>query len=581
MSDQEHLDQLRHSCAHLLAAAVGELWPSAKRTIGPAIEQGFYYDFDFGDIKIIEEDLPKIEAKMHTLLPTWTEFRREEVTTDQAKETFARNEYKLELINEFSGEGKTLTFYHSGAFMDLCRGGHSEHPSEELKHFKLLSLAGAYWRGDEHNKMLTRIYGTCFPSKEELDAHLTQLEEAKKRDHRKLGKQLGLFTFSNLVGPGLPLFTAKGTELRRLLGDFVWSLMKPHGYERVWIPHLAKADLYRTSGHWDKFQDDIFHVSSKKTDEQFVLKPMNCPHHTQIFASEPRSYRDMPIRLSEVTTVYRDENTGQLQGLSRVRSITQDDAHVFCTPEQIKEEALKMYEIIKKFYGAFEMPLSIRLSMHDPDDMEKYLGGPELWERSVGMLRELLGEMGVAYEDGVGEAAFYGPKIDFIARDAIGRKWQLATIQLDFVQPERFELEFTDIDGAKKRPVMIHRAISGSIERFTSVIIEHYEGAFPFWLAPVQIRLASVSEEVVPFARELRQQLLSADVRVELDDSNEKVGKKIRDAALMKVPWTIVIGKKEVEGGAFMVNVFGQEENVVIEPAELVAKALEASRFPV
>ncbi len=578
--NQEQLDHLRHSCAHLLAAAIGELWPQAKRTIGPAIENGFYYDFDFGEVKVTEEDFPKIEEKMRQLLPEWKEFRREEVDEVRAKEVFADNEYKRELIEEFSGEGKTLTLYHSGNYVDLCRGGHSEHPSEELKHFTLLSLAGAYWRGDENNKMLTRIYGTCFPTKEELDAYLIQVEEAKKRDHRKLGKQLGLFAFSPLVGPGLPLFTAKGTELRRLLGEFVWSLMKPHGYERVWIPHLAKADLYKTSGHWDKFSDDIFHVSSKKTDEQFVLKPMNCPHHTQIFASEPRSYRDLPIRLSEITTVYRDENTGQLQGLSRVRSITQDDAHIFCTLEQVKEEAMKIYEIIKKFYGAFGMPLSIRLSTHNPAEMEKYLGSSELWEDAVRTLRTLLEEIGRAYEEGVGEAAFYGPKIDFIARDAIGRQWQLATIQLDFNQPERFGLEYADADGSKKRPVMIHRAISGSIERFISVLIEHYEGAFPFWLAPVQIRLATVSEESLAYAHTLLAELVEVGIRVELDDSNEKVGKKIREAAMRKIPWTIVIGKKEVEGGNVSINVFGQEENLVIAQNELIEKARQASQFP-
>lgn len=578
--NQEQLDHLRHSCAHLLAAAVMELWPHAKRTIGPSIEDGFYFDFDFGDTKITEEDFPAIEQKMKELLPTWEGFRREEVSADQAKSAYAGNEYKIEMIDEFAGEGQTLTFYHSGDYFDLCRGGHSEDPKNDLQHFKLLSVAGAYWRGDEKNKMLTRIYGTCFPTKDELDAYLLQMEEAKKRDHRKLGKQLGLFTFSPLVGPGLPLFTAKGAELRRLLGEFVWSLMKPHGYERVWIPHLAKADLYKTSGHWDKFSDDIFHVSSKKTDEQFVLKPMNCPHHTQIFASEPRSYRDLPIRMSEITTVYRDENTGQLQGLSRVRSITQDDAHIFCTLEQVKDEAMKIYDIIKKFYGAFEMPLSIRLSTHNPAEMEKYLGSPELWQGAVGTLKSLLDEIGKEYEEGVGEAAFYGPKIDFIARDAIGRQWQLATIQLDFNQPQRFGLEYVDVDGSKKQPVMIHRAISGSIERFISVLIEHYEGAFPFWLAPVQLRLATVSEEFVPFAKKFLAQLVEANVRAEIDDSNEKVGKKIRAAAMMKVPWTIVIGKKEVEGSAFTVNVFGQEEDVVIEQNDLVRESLVSGRFP-
>ncbi len=576
----ESLDHLRHSCAHLLAAAVIELWPHTKRTIGPAIENGFYYDFDFGDVKMSETDFPVIEQKMRELLATWHEFRREEVTPEQARQVFSDNEYKRELIDEFSGEAQTLTLYHCGQYVDLCRGGHSEHPNDELKYFKLISLAGAYWRGDEKNKMLTRIYGTCFPTQAELDVYLAQLEVAKKRDHRKLGKQLGLFVFSPLVGSGLPLFTAKGAELRRVLGEFVWSLMKPFGYERVWIPHLAKADLYKISGHWDKFSDDIFHVSSKKSDESFVLKPMNCPHHAQLYASEPRSYRDLPIRMSEITTVYRDEHTGQLQGLSRVRSITQDDAHIFCTLEQVKDETSKIYEMIKKFYSAFDMPLSLRLSTHDPSQMEKVLGSSSLWEQAVGTLKSFLSEIGEAYEEGIGEAAFYGPKIDFIARDAIGRSWQLATVQLDFNQPERFELEYVDTDGSKKRPVMIHRAISGSLERFLSVLIEHYEGAFPFWLAPVQVRLATVSEEFVPFVNTLLSELKMADVRAEVDVSNEKVGKKIRDAAMMKVPWTIVIGKKEVERGAFTVNVFNQKENLIVEQKDFLLHVKEASKFP-
>ncbi len=577
---QEHLDHLRHSCAHLLAAAVLELYPSAKRTIGPAIENGFYYDFDFGSTVITDGDLPKIEQKMRELVKSWESFAREEVSADDAKKAYAGNEYKLELIEQFAGEGQSLTFYKSGTFSDLCRGGHSEHPKDEMKNFKLLSLAGAYWRGDEKNKMLTRIYGTAFPSKEELEAYLTMMEEAKKRDHRKLGKELGLFAFSPLVGPGLPMFTAKGAELRRLLGDFVWSLMKPYGYERVWIPHIAKADLYKTSGHWDKFEDDIFHVRSKKTDDAFVLKPMNCPHHTQIYASEPRSYRDLPIRMSEITTVYRDENTGQLQGLSRVRSITQDDAHVFCTIDQIKQEALAIHNIITKFYGAFNMPLRIRLSMHDANDMTKYLGTPEMWDQSVGTLREILDELGKDYEEGIGEAAFYGPKIDFIARDAIGREWQLATIQLDFNQPERFELEYVDSDGQKKRPVMVHRAISGSIERFISVLIEHYAGVFPFWLAPEQVRIATVSDDHIEFAKKILAELVEADIRAKLDDSSEKVGRKIRNAATAKVPWTIVIGQKEADGGDFTVNVFGQEEDRVIGARELVEVAKRESCFP-
>jgi threonyl-tRNA synthetase len=361
----------------------------------------------------------------------------------------------------------------------------------------------------------------------------------------------------------------------------VWALMKPYGYQKVNIPHMAKADLYKTSGHWDKFADDIFHVSSKKTDEIFVLKPMNCPHHTQIYASRLRSYRDLPLRFSEVTTVYRDENTGQLQGLSRVRSITQDDAHVFCRMDQVKDEARAIYDIITRFYKAFDMPLKIRLSTNDPEKPEAYLGGPEVWDKAVSTLKELLTELGREYFVGVGEAAFYGPKLDFIATDAIGREWQLATVQLDFNLPERFELEYTAADNTKQRPVMVHRAILGSVERFIGIMIEHFAGAFPFWLAPEQVRLATVADAFIPFAQELKQKLVEAGVRVTLDESPEKVGKKIREAASQKVPWTIVLGEKEVNGGDFQVKVFGSENPLSITQADLFARIAELSKLPV
>lgn len=578
--NQEELEHRRHSLAHLLAAAVMELWPDTKRTIGPAIEDGFYFDFQFAQ-PITEDDLPRIEKKMREILPSWTSFERHELSPDDAKKEYPGNPFKHELIDQFSGEGQTLTFYKSGNYWDLCRGGHSEGiASIDPGSFTLTKLAGAYWRGDEKNPQLTRIYGLAFETKAELDAHLAMLEEAKKRDHRKLGAELGLFAFSPLVGSGLPLFTPKGTVIRRMLDEFVWRLMKPYGYERVCIPHLAKSDLYKTSGHWDKFMDDIFHVSSKKSEEQFVLKPMNCPHHTQIFACEPRSYRDLPLRLSEVTTVYRDENTGQLAGLTRVRSITQDDAHIFCRLDQVKQEALGIYEIITKFYEAFGMPLRIRLSVDDPAHPEKYLGGKEVWEQAVGTLKELLENLGKEYELGVGEAAFYGPKIDFMAKDAIGREWQLATIQLDFNQPERFGLEYTAEDGTKQRPVMVHRAISGSLERFTAVLVEHYTGAFPMWLAPEQVRLATVSEDFIPFAKELLAKLKMQDIRATLDDSSEKVGKKIRNAAMMKIPWTIVIGAKEAEGGDFQVKVFGSEEARIVPAVGIVEAIKEAAKMP-
>lgn len=568
--DKEQLEHYRHSLAHLLAAAVMELYPDTKRTIGPAIDDGFYFDFAFSK-PISEEDLPKIEEKMRQIMPSWTGFERHEMSADDAKKEYPGNEFKYELIDQFSGEGQTLTFYKSGSYWDLCRGGHSEGIDHaDPQSFKLTKLAGAYWRGDEKNPQLTRIYGAAFETKAELDAYLAMLEEAKRRDHRKLGAELDLFAFSPLVGSGLPLFTPKGTIIRKLLEEFVWKLMKPHGYSRVDIPHMAKADLYKTSGHYDKFADDIFHVHSKKSDDEFIMKPMNCPHHTQIYASRPRSYRDLPLRYSEVTKVYRDENTGQLAGLSRVRSITQDDAHIFCTPDQVKDEALKIYDIITKFYTAFDMPLRIRLSVHDPKQPEKYLGTPDVWNNAVATLEGLLKELGKEYELGVGEAAFYGPKIDFIAKDAIGREWQLATIQLDFNLPERFELEYTDSDGIKKRPVMVHRAISGSIERFMSVIIEHYAGAFPLWLAPVQMMLCPVGEAHMEFAHALQAEIDAVGGRAEIDESGDKVGAKIRKVAEQKIPWTLVLGDKEVGGEAFQIRVFGQEAPLVLTRAELM-----------
>ncbi|MBI4435239.1 threonine--tRNA ligase [Candidatus Uhrbacteria bacterium] len=595
--ENDKLHAMRHTAAHVLAAAASRLYPGIKLGVGPVVENGFFYDILFAT-PITEEDLEKLEAEMRKIVAEGHEMVREEISIDEAIKKFGEmgQDFKIELLRDLKEKGTTkvnpeeaqdidvahpdvASLYHTGEFVDLCRGPHVGNV-KEVGAFKLWKLAGAYWRGKEENPQMQRIYGLAFETQQELDQYLTMLEEAKKRDHRKLGAELGLFAFSPLVGSGLPLFTPKGTTIRRLLDEFVWSLMKPYGYEKVWIPHLAKSDLYKTSGHWDKFADDIFHVSSKKSEEEFVLKPMNCPHHTQIYASEPRSYRDLPLRLSEVTTVYRDENTGQLAGLTRVRSITQDDAHIFCRMDQVKDEARAIYEIITKFYKAFNMPLSIRLSVNDPDTPEKYLGGADVWENAVATLKGLLDDLGKDYELGVGEAAFYGPKIDFMAHDAIGRTWQLATIQLDFNQPERFGLEYADSDGTKKRPVMVHRAISGSLERFTAVLIEHYAGAFPFWIAPVQLRLATVSDEFVPFAKTLQAKLAEADIRVDLDDSNEKVGKKIRNSATHKIPWTIVIGAKEVEGGDFKVNVFGQDEDLIIPAVELVDRALRASQFP-
>ena len=588
---------MRHSAAHVLAAAVRQLYPDAQFGVGPVIDHGFYYDIKTST-PISEANLPRIEKIMREIINKKHDMIREEMTIPEAIELFEElnQPFKVELLNTLAQKGTTkiseeesmdvevgatsATVYRTGEFVDLCRGPHVGN-TKEIGAFTLTKVAGAYWRGNQENEQLTRIYGLCFENKEELDAHLHMLEEARKRDHRKLGQELDLFTFSELVGPGLPLFTPRGTVMREQLVAFVAYLMKPYGYERVMIPHLAKSDLYKTSGHWDKFADDIFHVSSKKTDEAFVLKPMNCPHHTQIYASQQRSYRDLPLRFAEATTVYRDENTGQLAGLTRVRSITQDDAHVFCRPDQVKEEVRALHDIITKFYTAFNMPLRIRLSVNDPDEPEKYLGGSDMWDHAIGALKEMLEEMGKEYFLGVGEAAFYGPKLDFIATDAIGRDWQLATIQLDFNQPERFGLEYVDSDGERKRPVMIHRAILGSVERFMGIMIEHYAGAFPLWLAPEQIRLAPVSDAFIPFARELAGKLREQDLRVGIDESAEKVGKKVRAAAMMKIPWTIVIGQKEVDGGDVQITVFGNEDKIVLAQGDLIEEAKRSTHWNV
>ncbi len=552
MNNPDELQNMRHSAAHLLAAAVLNLYPKTKVTIGPAIENGFYYDFDF-PTPISEEDLPKIEKEMKRILPEWKNFSHKEVTEQEARTFFKGNEYKIELIDGIIERGEKLTIYKSGDFEDLCRGGHSEHPNKDIGAFKLLSLAGAYWRGDEKNKMLTRIYGTAFGNKKALEEHLTMLEEAKKRDHKKLGKELDLFTFSDLVGSGLPLWTPRGTLMRELLNDFVWELRKKHGYQKVAIPHITKKDLYETSGHWTKFKDELFRIKTRE-EHEFAMKPMNCPHHTQIFASRLRSYREMPHRYTETTMVYRDEQSGELSGLSRVRCITQDDAHVFARYKQIKEEIGRVYDIIQTFYSAFGFPLSIRLSRRDPQQAEKYLGDDTKWETAEAQLQSFLEEMKQEYENGVGEAAFYGPKIDFMTKDALGRVWQVATIQLDVNMPERFDLYCIDEEGNKERIVMIHAAIMGSIERFMSIYIEHTAGAFPTWLSPLQVVLLPIADRHAEFGQKVLERLNAAGIRAEMDTRAERLQAKIRDATLQKVPFMGIIGDKEIAEDAIYVR---------------------------
>lgn len=566
--EENNLEKVRHSLAHLLAAAVLDIYPEAKLAIGPAIENGFYYDIDFGDEKPGEEDLPKIEKRMKKLLPSWETFEKIDVGANEARQIFKGNPYKLELIDELEEKKEPITIYYSGpdgapskedildtkyqipnaGFLDLCRGGHVESPAGDINPdaFKLSHLAGAYWRGDEGNPQLTRIYGLAFETKKDLEAYILQQEEAKKRDHRKLGRELDLFFFSDLVGAGLPLFTPKGTLIRDLLDSFVWELREKRGYQRVDIAHITKKELYEISGHWDKFADELFHIKTREGHE-FVVKPMNCPHHTQIFARKPHSYREMPQRYANTTKVYRDEQTGELSGLTRVRSITQDDAHVFCRYSQAKDEISVIWDIVEEFYGAFAMSTEVTLSLHDPEAPEKYLGTKDVWEKAENDLRDLAKERGVNPEEFVGEAAFYGPKIDFIAKDSLGRRHQVATIQFDMNMPENFDLYCIDEEGKEERIVMLHAAIMGSVERFMGPLIEHYAGAFPLWLSPTQIKILPIGEGHKKYGQEILEVLESAGIRAELDDSDETLGKKIRNWKLEKVPYAVVVGDKEVE----------------------------------
>ena len=547
----ENLPNIRHTLAHLLASVVLETYPGTKNTIGPAIDDGFYYDFEFPtDIKLSDKDLPDLQMKMKKALNSWKEFTHKEVSETEAKEFFKGNEYKIELIEEIVKKGEKITLYTCGDFTDLCRGGHSENPSKEISAdgFKLSRVAGAYWRGSEDNKQLTRIYGLAFATGEELDAYEKMKAEAEKRDHKKLGKELKLFTLSPLVGSGLPLLQPKGMVLRHEIESYLWDLHRKRGYHRVWTPHIAKEELYKTSGHYDKFGDELFKVTGGE--EKFFLKPMNCPHHMQIFADNQFSYKDMPVRYFEPATVYRDEKSGQLAGLARVRSITQDDGHLFCRVSQIGDEVATIIGIIKTFYSTVGLLENywVRLSVRG-DDKSKYLGSDEVWEKAEGALEKSAQENGLPYKIGRGEAAFYGPKLDFMFKDSIGREWQLATIQCDFNLPERFDLSFTNEKNEKERPVVIHRAISGSLERFIAILIEHYAGKFPLWLAPVQARIIPIGEAHHAKAQEVYEKLMAADVRVEIDLGKENMGKKIRAAKVELVPYFIIIGDKDIEAG--------------------------------
>lgn len=544
-----HLENQRHTLAHLLAAAVLEHYPHAKLTLGPAIEHGFYYDIDFSDGTAPgPDDLPKLETTMRKLLPSWSSFTHEEVTPAAARARYAENPYKCELIDEIEAKHEPVTLYTCGGFTDLCRGGHSDEPAKDIdpNSFALDSIAGAYWRGSEENPMLTRIYGLAFATPEELEEYQTMRAQARERDHRKVGREQDLFTFSELVGPGLPMWTPRGATIRHLLDQYIWELREKHGYERVTIPHITKKDLYEKSGHWEKFADELFRIETREGKE-YALKPMNCPHHTQIFDRKPHSYREMPQRYAETTMVYRDEQSGELGGLTRVLSITQDDSHVFCRQNQVKDEYFKIWDIVDTFYETFGFSLRVRLSFHEPSEMEKYLGDEAIWKEAEQALRDIAVERQADYFEAPGEAAMYGPKLDFMATDAIGREHQVATIQLDMNLPERFDLTCVNEQGEKERIVMIHCAIMGSIERFTAVLFEHLAGKFPLWLAPEQLRILPVSDEQQPYADSVYHELKAIGIRVELDDSKESLGKKIRAAKQAKLPYFVVIGKKEVE----------------------------------
>ena len=548
-----------HSSAHLMAAAIEALYPGVKFGIGPSIDNGFYYDIDTGDITLTEADLVNIEKKMLELAREKETFERIEVSKAEALKYFEEkgDPYKVELINDL--EDGTITYYKNGNFTDLCRGPHIPNTSF-IKAVKLTSLAGAYWRGDEKRKQLTRVYGITFPKQKELDEYLMLLEEAKKRDHRKLGRELELFMFSDMVGKGLPIWLPKGTELRLRLQDYLTKIQKEYGYEQVITPHIGGKQLYVTSGHWDHYGADSFRpITTPEEGEEYLLKPMNCPHHCMIFKNKPRSYKDLPFRCAEFGTVYRYEQSGELHGLTRVRSFTQDDAHIFCRPDQVKEEFIRVMEIIEIIFKALNFQnFEAQISLRDPNDHEKYVGTDENWARAEAAIQEACDEKGLPAHVEYGEAAFYGPKLDFMVKDALGRKWQLGTIQVDYNLPERFDLSYIGADNEKHRPVMVHRAPFGSMERFVAVLLEHCAGEFPLWLAPDQVIILPVSEKYLNFAEKVQSYLKKSDIRSLIDERNEKIGRKIRDAEMKKYPFMVIVGEKEEAEEAVSVRAHGQ-----------------------
>jgi len=565
--EENKLHALRHSAEHILTQAMERLWPGQIiKAMGPAIETGFYFDFDTTNgFKVTEQDFPKIEKEMRKIVQSNLPFEKVIVSAQTAREMFADNPYKQEWIDKAEKEGEEISVYWTGdpgsggSFVDVCAGPHVA-KTIEVKAFKLLSIAGAYWHGDEKNKMLTRIYGTAFETQEELDNYVSLMEEARKRDHRKLGKELDLFSFSDLIGSGLPLYSPKGAFIRRTLNNYVEEMQIKEGYTQVWTPQIAKAELFKTSGHYDKYKDSMFRVVSNFSDEEMFLKPMNCPQHTQIYAAQPRSYRDLPLRFTDFAMLYRDEKPGELAGLARARAFSQDDCHVFCREDQVDAEIDMALQMTKKIMETFGFKYKYRLSTRDPQHPEKFLGDPKMWDKVEKWAEVIMERNEIEYFQGPGEAAFYAPKMDLIATDALGREWQLSTVQIDYVMPERFNLVYTDQDGTQKRPVMLHRAIIGSAERMMMVLIEHYGGAFPVWLSPVQVTILPISEKTIEYSESVLKQLQEKGIRVELNRDADSLGKKIRNAEASKVPYMLIVGEKEAEAKQVSVRQRGQKD---------------------
>ncbi len=563
MNQNQKIENIRHSLSHLLAAAILDTYPGTKLGIGPTIENGFYYDFLFPeDTSVSKEDLKKIEAKMRTYIKEGLPFSKEKISEEKAKEIFKNEKFKLDLINEYVQEGKKLSIYKTGdIFTDLCSGDHVKNTKEiNPEAFQLTNIAGAYWRGDESNQMLTRIYGVAFQTKEELEKYLENLKKAKERDHRKLGKELGLFVFSDLVGPGLPIFTPKGKRILDAIKNYSRELRKEMGYQEVQTPQINKADLFKKSGHYEKYQNDMFEAHTHYTDNEYYIKPMNCPQHTRIYASKLRSYRDLPIRYADFAMLYRDEQPGELSGLTRLRSFSQDDGHSFCREDQIGEEFEKALTGVNKALETYGLDYFIRLSFWDESDKDSYLGDEKLWEKSQSKLKELVEEKNIDFEIEEGEAAFYGPKMDFIVKDSLGREWQISTIQLDINMPSRFELEYVDENGDRQTPIMIHSALVGSPERFFGILIEHYNGDFPTWLAPIQVKILPIAEDHFEYCENIKEKLEEVQVYVEIDKSDDSLGKKIRNAETNKIPYILVIGDNEIEANSVNVRERGKKD---------------------